>query len=299
MMNRQLRNAFFICVFVALSLNFAMADDPNFELGGKAGNATAIVTEKQFKLNVTVDTVDDYKKGVKTFNLSIGGCTVKTSIYQNPITPSTVVVSLAVNGKTQGAVNGLSLIIVQPEVIKFWGSDIRPSSVEGCNVKFGDPRDGKYYVPVELSGDVPEGFKLSSTDVKMVNPTEPTEPASNKPDDGIGSAAIVGIIVGAVALCLVPSLIGGFIFYRYRKNKALQEDLHRRRRVITKSAETLVAKAPDVKTAEQKTEDSKVPAQEAEDSKVPAKKNKSAEPKKKSAEPKPIDDKDKKQGILN
>jgi len=195
--------------------NFANSD---FELGGKAGNATAIVQSKEFKLDAVIGVGTDYPEGKsKKFKLLIGGCLVKLKAYS--VTAMKVIqFVLTEGGKSQLYVDDLNLIVIKNSSgVTFHGT---AEKIITCPVSFGNKTGDVYYVPVELSGDVLTGFKLHSTEVKMDDP-----PSDKKPDGaGLGTWAIAAIVSGDVLLFLVICVSVGFGIFKFYKNKKLRTD---------------------------------------------------------------------------
>jgi len=212
MLRHQVLSLLLLAAFFALSLNCATAEDSNFEFGGKAGKTMAIVTKEQFDLKVEVGLKSDYP-GPKIFKLLIGECAVeiKAESYSDGIT-----VRLREGGTDKPAFDNLKLISVKnSDGVTFHGDT---STSIACPVNFGEKTCDKYYIPVELSGDVPMVFKLSSTDVKM------GEPPFEKKADGVGLGArwIAGIVTGGVLLFLVICVSVGFGIFKFYKNKKLR-----------------------------------------------------------------------------
>jgi len=264
MLHRQgLRTVFLLAAFFDLSSRYALAEDPNFDLGGKAGKTNAIVQSKEFQLKVAVGS--GYQKGEdKTFKLLIGGCPLK-------ITAGTFgeAIMFQINGVD--LVPGLRLITANSTSVKFTGSGTSNPSV-GCEVDFGNKIGDVYYVSVELSGDVPSGFKLYSTDVKMGGPDSKNEANEAK----LGAGAIAGIIAAVLVGFLAVGSIVGFIFYRLHRNKVLRNTQVGDRMNTTKSLEQLPteSKTPDpASTQAASTVDSKT-MKPKENNEAPAKASK-------------------------
>jgi len=264
--HQGLRAVFLLTAFFALSSRYAWAGDPNFELDGKANKTNAIVSNEEFQLSVTLGTGELGLE--KKFTLTVGGCAIEIE----PIFLKDKVTCKLKGGKSQTYVDDLDSIVVKNSSgVTLVGAG--SPQILACEVNFGEKTaGGKFYVPVELLGDVPSGFKLHSTEVKMGDP-----PSDKKADGaGLGPGAIAGIIAAVLVGFLAVSSIVGFIFYRLHMNKALQNTRVGDRMKTAKSLEQLPAtpKTPDpASTQAASTVDNKT-MKPKEKNEAPAKANK-------------------------
>jgi len=297
MWNRRLWNVLCFVILISLSSCFAKAEDQNFELGGKEGSANAIFTGGEFKLDVDIGPPEDYKVD-RVFVLTIGECEAKITAYDSR---NRIQYDFEKDGALVAALYGLdSVVVTNSSKITFGGKPF-PQNVT-CAVDFGNEKNGLYYVPVKLSGDVPKGLKLSSKTIKMGD--RPGEEKLATPIAGAGSktALIVGLCVGGVFLVLASSGGIGFFVYRWRKNKILQEQREKKQVESGKSVEAAIptdSKTPEPKAQDPKTTDSKAPSKIVEADKKDAKSKDGSKEKKdvKSKEPPKDGSKEKKSAL--
>jgi len=161
---RVWRSVVLFITFFVLSLNCATAEDPNFDFGGKAGKTYAIVSGETFKLNVEIGTKEDYPEP-KMVKLLIDGCVIELKAEVD--SDVDILYTIKEDGKARSPVNNVKLISVKNSDIVMFRE--KTSTKTECPVNFGNKTGNKYYIPVELSCDVPTSFKLSSTTSRWVN----------------------------------------------------------------------------------------------------------------------------------
>jgi len=258
----------------------AKAEDQNFELGGKEGSANAIVTGGEFKLEVEVGQRTDYSKTEKkNFILSIGGCEVKIGAFDSL---GGIQYDFGKDGDLDAVLYGLdSVVVTNSGGIVFKGKGASKYTAEVCIVDFGNEKNGNYYVPVKLSGDVPKAFKLYSTTIKMGDRSGESNPPEKFAGAGSKIALIVGLCVGGLFILLASSGGIGLFVYRWRKNKILQQQCEKKQVESGKNVEAATPtdnKTPAPKAQDPKTTESKTPSKTVEADKKDAK---SKEPRKK------------------
>jgi len=172
-----------------------------------------------------------------------------------------------------------SVVVTNSSKITFGGKSF-PQNVT-CAVDFGSEKNGNYYVPVKLSGDVPKAFKLYSTTIKMGDRSGESNPPEKFAGAGSKIALIVGLCVGGLFILLASSGGIGLFVYRWRKNKILQQQCEKKQVESGKNVEAATPtdnKTPAPKAQDPKTTESKTPSKTVEADKKDAK---SKEPRKK------------------
>jgi len=257
--------------FLLLSSRYALAEDPSFELGGKAGNATGILTKEEFELKVDIGRLTDYSSNnPNKFNLTIGNCPIAIEAYSVPATKVIQFRLQNVRNTAQSTVDTLKSISVNSSSGVMFSGDNNASIA--CLVDFEEKASEKYQILIELSGDVPTTFKLSSTEVKM------GESDSNEKAAGaeLSMGEIIGIVAGCVGGLLLASSIAGFVAYhRCYKKKALQKQQLREQLKTAKSVEAVPKPSEATDTKDKKSEPKSVSTKDKPKDKKEAKKSKS------------------------
>jgi len=207
-------------IFLLVVSQVVLADNEKFVLNKGEPKKTALVTSSKLVLAVNCGPETDYAAERK-FSIKIGGYAI--DLVANYIKKAGIVFEYKSNGKSMILLNLVKIDILPGSFKLFPGLG---EQING-NITFtelDDESKGNYTLPIELSGDVPDGFELSAEDVGVYN--DPSSlgatgaPAANSANAGL----IAGIVISVIFAIALIAGGAGYAYYRFvYKPKKLRE----------------------------------------------------------------------------